>query len=108
MALLAEQTAGMARTDPPSDCVRTETLGLAEVALTILRGRQALRGAVAAVVDREAHSDGFRVRISLLGSTPDADRAQPSEGLVIAAYIVRILGSDLAEAFGGEDTIVLK
>lgn len=95
-------------TDPPPDWVRAETLGLSEVALTILRGRQALRGAVAAVVCREAHGDDYRIRISLLGSTPDTDRAQPSEGLVIAAYIVRTLGSDLAEAFGDSDTIVLK
>lgn len=101
-------TAGMAMTDPPPDWVRAETLGLSEVALTVLRGRQALRGAVAAVVAREAHDDGFHIRISLLGSTPDADRAQPSGGLVIAAYIVRTLGADLAEAFGDDDTIVLK
>jgi hypothetical protein len=83
-----------------------QTLGVADVVTAILRARKALPSATSAAVSRENHGSGFRVHVHLLdGSEPPEEHYAP-EGAV-AIFLARELGTDLADAFGAEDVIVL-
>jgi hypothetical protein len=90
---------------------QVDTLGLAEVVMTILEARQTVPTSTAAAVSREQHGDVLHVRVSLLRDPP-ADSADPpgpgEQGVVVAAFTARRLGPDLSEAFKDNDVIILK
>ncbi len=83
-----------------------ETLGIADVVMTILEARKTNPRATAAAVSRENCGDVIQVRVSLLESSGRPED-RPGRGDVIAAFIVRRLGADLAAAFGPKDVIIL-
>lgn len=100
---------------PPPDWQQVQTLGLADVAMTILQARKTMPTATAAVVSRERHGGGFRVRMNLLEglrSAGDGDPGDPRDpgtaGQVVAIFVARQLGKDLADAFGDKDVIILR
>jgi hypothetical protein len=97
--------------DTPPDWQQVQTLGVADVVMTILKARKAMPSATAATVSRTKHGDGYRVLVSLLedGPTADADGGQPGgiDGAV-AIFVARELGKDLADAFGGKDVFILQ
>lgn len=106
------------RTDRPTgdgslspDWQQVQTLGVAEIVMTILAARKTIPSATAAAVSRERHGSGFRVRVRLLEGTPSADGNPQvpggTEG-VIAIFVARQLGADLTDAFGEKDVIILK
>jgi hypothetical protein len=120
-------------TDPPSgdgppspDWQQVQTLGVADVVMTILRARKTMPLATAAAVSRERHGGGFRVRVSLIEGAPSPagnpdnsdnpekqDNSGSAENLgghegAIAIFVVRELGKDLADAFGSRDVIILQ
>ncbi len=84
-----------------------ETLGIADVVMTILEARKAMPWATAAAVSRESRGDVIHVRVRLLGSS-DRPEDQPGRGEVVAAFAARQLGADLVAAFGSKDRIILK
>jgi hypothetical protein len=86
----------------PDGWQRAETLGVAEVVMTILKARKAIPAATAATVSRERRGDAFHVRVSLTEETGDATAR------VIADFVAGQLGQDLTDAFDGKDVIVLK
>ncbi|MGH3225539.1 MAG: hypothetical protein ACRDPY_43780 [Streptosporangiaceae bacterium] len=90
---------------------QVQTLGVAEIALTILNARKIMPGATAAAVAREKHGGGFRVRVSLLGDAPSTDDVNPQDQRnaeeEIAIFVARQLGKDLTDAFGPKDLIIL-
>jgi hypothetical protein len=112
--------AGMsAGTDPamgdgqPTDWELVDTLGVAEIVMTILRARKTAPSATAATVSRERRANVFHVRVSLLEGSPtppDGNPADPACGSdeVIADFAARQLGQDLIDAFGNNDVIILK
>ena len=117
-------------TDPPAgdgplppDWQQVQTLGVADVVMTILRARKTMPLATAAAVSRERHGSGFRVRVSLLEGAPSPagnpentenwDNPGSSENPgghegAVAIFVTRELGKDLADAFGGRDVIILQ
>jgi len=87
------------------------TLGVAEVVMTILEARKTMTSATAAAVSRDRHDGGIRVRVSLLEGTQSPDGTEGGPGgteRVIAIFMARELGGDLADAFGTTDVITLK
>jgi hypothetical protein len=84
-----------------------ETLGIADVVMTILEARKTNPRATAAAVSRESCGDVIQVRVSLLESSGRPED-QPSRGDVVAAFTARQLGADLAAAFGPKDVIILR
>ncbi len=92
-----------------------ETLGVAEVVMTILEARKAMPSATAATVSRQRHGDSFHIRVSLMndplspsnGDRPGGNEAEVTTA-VIADFITGQLGKDLTDAFGGKDVIILK
>lgn len=96
---------------PSPDWQQVQTLGVPEIVMAILDARKTMPSATAAAVSREKHGGGFRVRVSLLESTPSPDRIPHDpvavEG-VTAVFVARQLGKDLTDAFGGKDVIILK
>lgn len=84
-----------------------ETLGIADIVVTILEARKTNPRATAAAVSRESRGDVIHVRVSLLeaGGRPED---QPGRGDVVAAFTARQLGADLVAAFGQKDLIILK
>lgn len=79
--------------------------------MTILEARKTMPAATAAAVSRERHGGGFRVRVRLLegGPSPDGIPRDPEEtDRIIAVFVARQLGRDLADAFGDKDVIILK
>jgi hypothetical protein len=94
---------------PPPSSQPTETLGVAEVVMTILEARKTMPWATAASVSREIHRDRVHVRVRLLeSSSPSSDGRLEGHGEVVAAFTARRLGEDLATAFGQKDVIILK
>lgn len=89
-----------------------ETLGIADIVMTILEARKTTPGATAAAVSRESRGEVIHVRVSLLDGSPSSSSGraddQPAHGDVIAAFTARQLGEDLAAAFGQRDVIILK
>jgi hypothetical protein len=97
---------------PPSPhWQHVQTLGVAEVVMTILEASRTMPSATAAAVSRDRHGRGVRVRVSLLEGTQSPD-GTPGETdgteRVIAIFMARELGGDLADAFGTRDVITLK
>jgi hypothetical protein len=114
-------------TDPPSgdgppspDWQQVQTLGVADVVMTILRARKTMPLATAAAVSRERHGGGFRVRVSLIEDAPSpAEGPEHSDNPenvknpgsneeAVAIFVARELGKDLADAFGSRDVIILQ
>jgi len=83
-----------------------ETLGIADVVMTILQARRTMPWATAAAVSRESRGDVIHVRVSLLESSEHPE-GQPGR-CDVAAFTARQLGADLAAAFGSKDRIILK
>lgn len=112
-------TAGMASNPGPQDdggpssptWQHVDTLEVTQIVLTILEARKTMPWATAATVSRERRGGATYVRVTLLESSPSAT-ADGQEGRgageIIAAYAVRRLGDDLANAFGDRDVITLK
>ena len=80
-----------------------ETLGIADVVMTILQARRTMPWATAAAVSRESRGDVIHVRVRLLGSSE-----RPGRGDVVATFTAHQLGTDLVAAFGSKDSIILK
>lgn len=90
---------------------QVQTLGVAEVVMTILEARKTMPSATAAAVSYERHGGGFRVRVRLMDGTPPSDVSPQDPGDtkgVIAIFVARHLGKDLTDAFGDKDVIILK
>ena len=92
-----------------------ESLGVAEIVMTILGARKTMPLATAATVSRERHGDAFHVRVSMLRDSPSPPDGNPrdsggtgGDGEVIADFFARQLGKDLVDAFGNHDVIILK
>lgn len=93
---------------PSPDWQQVQTLGVADVVMTILRARKTMPLATAAAVFRERHGGGFRVRVCLIEGAPSpAGNPDGHEGAV-AIFVARELGKDLTDAFGGRDMIILQ
>ena len=92
---------------PPPSGQSVETLGIADVVMTILEARKTMPWATAAAVSRESRDDVIHVRVSLLESS-ERPKDQPGRGEVVAAFTARQLGADLAAAFGQKNVIILK
>ena len=92
------------------DWQQVQTLGVADVVMTILKARKAMPSATAAAVSRTKHGDGYRVLVSLLEVSPPADAAGTNDGIdgAAAIFIARELGQDLADAFDGKDVFILQ
>ena len=86
---------------------QVQTLGVAEVVMTILEARKTMPSATAAAVSYERHGGGYRVRVRLTDGTPPPEDPDDIEG-TIAIFVARQLGNDLADAFGDKDVIILK
>ena len=95
----------------PSSGPPAETLGIAEVVITILEARKTMPWATAAAVSRESRGDVIHVCVSLLESSPSSSsgrpKDQPGRSDVVAVFAARRLGPDLAAAFGPKDVIIL-
>ena len=89
---------------PPSPhWQQVQTLGVAEVVMTILEASKTMPSATAAAVSRDRHSRGVRVHVSLLERTQSSDGTPgETDGIerVIAIFMARELSDDLADAFG--------
>lgn len=104
-----EQTYAMSPgTDPPVGggapsplWQQVQTIGLAEIAMTILEARKTMPAATAATVTRERQGAGFRVCISLMQGADGA-------GEVVAVFVAHQVGKDLESAFGDKDVIILR
>jgi hypothetical protein len=95
----------------PPGWQQVETLGLAEVVMTILEARQTMPSSTAAAVSREQHGDVLHVRVSLLSNPPASggDSPGPGEpGVVVADFAARRLAQDLTDAFKDNEVIILK
>jgi hypothetical protein len=103
MSPSTDRTAGDGR--PPPAWQQVQTLGLADVVITILRARKVMPLATAAAVSREKHDGGFRVHVNLLEGAPK--NPDGNEGAV-AIFVARELGKDLTDAFGSRDVIILQ
>jgi len=100
------------------DWQQVQTLGVADVVMTILKARKAMPSATAAAVSRTKHGDGYRVLVSLLEVSPAADAPvldgtgpdAGDDGIdgAAAIFIARELGQDLADAFDGKDVFILQ
>jgi hypothetical protein len=98
-------------TSPVPDWQQVQTLRVADVVMTILKARKAMPSATAAAVSRMKHGDGYRVFVNLLeGSLPADTGTVHPEGIdeAVAVFVARELGKDLADAFGGNDVIILQ
>ena len=95
----------------PPDWQQVQTLGVADVVMTILKARKAMPSATAATVSRTRHGDGYRVLVSLLEGSPSAEADGGHPGAIdeaVAIFVARELGKDLADAFGGKDVFILQ
>jgi hypothetical protein len=99
----------------PLDWQQVQTLGVADVVMTILEARKAMPTAMAAAVYRSRHCDGYRVFVSLLESSPSTvpdvdvpDADVPDVDGAVAIFVARELRKDLADAFGIKDVFILQ
>lgn len=98
-----------------SDWQHVETLGLADIVMTILEGRKTAPSSSAAAISQQRHGDVFHIRVTLLDDPslqPGGSWPEPGDGgglgLVVADFAASHLGQDLVEAFDGNETIILK
>jgi hypothetical protein len=95
----------------PPDLQQVQTLRVADVVMTILNARKAMPSATAAAVSRMRDGEGYRVLVSLLEDSPLMDGGSGHPGgsdEAVAIFIARELGTDLADAFGSKDLIILQ
>jgi hypothetical protein len=92
------------------DWQQVQTLGVADVVMTILKARKTMPSATAAAVSRTRDGDGYRVLVSLLEGRPPVDAADLDVRVdgVTAIFVARELGKDLADAFDGKDVFILQ
>jgi hypothetical protein len=93
---------------PAPDWQEVETLGLADVIMTILRARRAIPDATAAEVTREKRQTVTHVQVSLRREPPTGEPGHSPGAVLIGRFRARQLDSDLAEAFQGRDVLILK
>ena len=94
---------------PPLGSRAAESLGVAEIVMTILEARKTMPWATAASISREWRRDLLHVRVTLLESSSASSAGHPDgHGEVVAAFTVARLDEDLAAAFGQKDVIILK
>jgi hypothetical protein len=93
---------------PAPDWQEVETLGLADVIMTILRARRAIPDATAAEVTRERHQTVTHVRVSLRREPPTGEPGHSPGAALIGRFRARQLDRDLVEAFQGRDVLILK
>jgi hypothetical protein len=96
----------------PSARRQVETLGVADVVVSILEARKEKPWANAAAVWRQRRGDIVHVRVILMESasapSPGPGGAgQEGRTEVIREFAARRLGEDLITAFGGKDVIIL-
>ena len=92
------------------DWQQVQTLRVADVVMTILKARKAMPSATAAAVSRARHGGGYRVLVSLLNGSTEADAAEIEVDVdgAAAVFLARELGQDLADAFGDKDVFILQ
>jgi hypothetical protein len=92
------------------DWQQVQSLGVADVVMTILKARKAMPSATAAAVSRAKHGNGYRVLVTLVEGEQPADEGAPDGGVdsAVAIFVARELGKDLAEAFGDKDVFILQ
>jgi hypothetical protein len=97
---------------PAPDWQEVETLGLADVIMTILRARRAIPDATAAEVTREKRQTVTHVQVSLRREPPPEPLAgepgRSPESVLVGLFSARQLDGDLVEAFQGRDVLILK
>jgi hypothetical protein len=92
------------------DWQQVQTLRVADVVMTILKARKAMPSATAAAVSRARHGRGYRVLVSLLEGSAEANAADQEIDIdgAAAVFVARELGQDLADAFGDKDVFILQ
>ena len=80
------------------DWQQVQTLRVADVVMPILKARKAMPSATAAAVSRARHGGGYRVLVSLLEDSKEADA--PDLGIAVdgaaAVFVARELGQPVA------------
>ncbi|MGH3212449.1 MAG: hypothetical protein ACRDNO_32255 [Trebonia sp.] len=92
------------------DWQQVQTLRVADVVMTILKARKAMPSATAAAVSRARHGSGYRVLVSLLEGSTEAEATEIEADVdgAAAVFVARELGQDLADAFGDKDVFILQ
>ena len=103
------------RTDAgePTAWQQVETLGVADVVMSILKAQSGMPWASAAAVWRQRRDGGVYVLVTLLERPPSArPGGGPAEvsgrAQVIAEFAAQRLGEDRVTAFGANDVIILQ
>ncbi|MGD0704134.1 MAG: hypothetical protein ABSA02_30155 [Trebonia sp.] len=97
---------------PPPARRQVETLGVADVVVSILEARKEKPWANAAAVWRQHRGGTVYVRVILMesASAPSpapGEAGQEGRAEVIGEFAARRLGEDLITAFGAKDVIIL-
>jgi hypothetical protein len=91
---------------------QVETLGVADVVMSILEARKEMPWASAAAVSRQHRDNAIYVQVSLFesASASPGTRSTHQDGRIqlIAGFAARQLGEELVTAFGDKDVIILK
>jgi hypothetical protein len=91
---------------------QVDTLGVADVVVSILEARKEMPWASAAAVSRQRSGGAIYVQVSLLerASSSPGEGATGTDGriAVVAGFAAAALGEELVTAFGDKDVIILK
>jgi len=91
---------------------QVETLGVADVVMSILEARKEMPWASAAAVSRQRRGSTTYVQVSLLERSSSSPGSGPTDAdgriQVIAGFAARQIGEELATAFGDKDVVILK
>ncbi len=91
---------------------QVDTLGVADVVMSILEARKEMPWASAAAVSRQRHGSTTYVQVSLLERSSSSPGSVPTDTdgriQVIAGFAARRIGDELATAFGDKDVVILK